>query len=31
LAESIWVGRDEHERVRAQPRKDVKPPPQLAL
>jgi dipeptidyl aminopeptidase/acylaminoacyl peptidase len=26
LAESIWVGRDEHEGVRAQPRKDVKPP-----
>jgi dipeptidyl aminopeptidase/acylaminoacyl peptidase len=26
VAESIWVGKDEHEGVRAQPRKDVKPP-----
>jgi hypothetical protein len=31
LAESIWVGRDEHEGVRAQPRKDVKPPPHWRL
>jgi dipeptidyl aminopeptidase/acylaminoacyl peptidase len=31
LAESIWVGRDEHEGVRAQPRKDVKPPPNWRL
>jgi dipeptidyl aminopeptidase/acylaminoacyl peptidase len=26
VAESIWVGKDEHEGVRAQPRRDVKPP-----
>jgi dipeptidyl aminopeptidase/acylaminoacyl peptidase len=26
LAESIWVGKDEHEGVVAQPRKDLKPP-----
>jgi dipeptidyl aminopeptidase/acylaminoacyl peptidase len=26
VAESIWVGKDEHEGVRAQPRKDVEPP-----
>lgn len=31
MAESIWVGRDEHEGVRAQPRKDVKPPPNWRL
>jgi dipeptidyl aminopeptidase/acylaminoacyl peptidase len=31
LAESIWVGKDEHEGVRAQPRKDVKPPPHWRL
>jgi dipeptidyl aminopeptidase/acylaminoacyl peptidase len=31
LAESIWVGSDEHEGVRAQPRKDVKPPPHWRL
>ncbi|HEY1276492.1 MAG TPA: S9 family peptidase [Thermoleophilaceae bacterium] len=28
---SIWVGRDEHEGVPAQPRKDVKPPPHWRL
>ena len=28
---SIWVGRDEHEGVRAQPRKDLPPPPQWRL
>ncbi|HEX7299658.1 MAG TPA: S9 family peptidase [Solirubrobacteraceae bacterium] len=26
MAESIWVGKDEHEGLRAQPRKDVQPP-----
>jgi Tol biopolymer transport system component len=26
VAESIWVGRDEHQGVRAQPRKDIRPP-----
>jgi hypothetical protein len=26
VAESIWVGKDEHEGVRAQPRKDLAPP-----
>jgi dipeptidyl aminopeptidase/acylaminoacyl peptidase len=31
MAESIWVGTDEHEGVRAQPRKDVKPPPHWRL
>jgi hypothetical protein len=31
LAESIWVGRDEHEGVRAQPRKDLEPPPHWRL
>ena len=30
-AESMWVGRDEHEGVRAQARKDVKPPPHWRL
>jgi dipeptidyl aminopeptidase/acylaminoacyl peptidase len=28
---SIWVGRDEHVGVRAQPRKDLKPPPHWRL
>ena len=28
---SIWVGRDEHEGVLAQPRKDLKPPPHWRL
>ena len=28
---SIWVGRDEHEGVRAQPRKDLDPPPHWRL
>ncbi len=27
----MWVGTDEHEGVRAQPRKDVKPPPHWRL
>ena len=27
MAESIWVGKDEHEGVLAQPRKDLAPPP----
>jgi hypothetical protein len=31
LAESIWVGRDEHEGVPAQPRKDLEPPPHWRL
>jgi hypothetical protein len=31
LAESIWVGSDEHEGVRAQPRKDLEPPPHWRL
>jgi dipeptidyl aminopeptidase/acylaminoacyl peptidase len=31
LAESIWVGKDEHEGVRAQLRKDLKPPPHWRL
>ena len=31
MAESMWVGKDEHEGVRAQPRKDVKPPPHWRL
>jgi dipeptidyl aminopeptidase/acylaminoacyl peptidase len=30
-AGSIWVGRDEHEGVRAQPRKDLEPPPHWRL
>jgi dipeptidyl aminopeptidase/acylaminoacyl peptidase len=29
--ESIWVGRDEHNGVRAEPRPDVKPPPHWRL
>ena len=28
---SIWVGKDEHEGVLAQPRKDLKPPPHWRL
>jgi dipeptidyl aminopeptidase/acylaminoacyl peptidase len=28
---SIWVGREEHQGVRAQPRKDLKPPPHWRL
>ena len=28
---SIWVGRDEHHGVRAQQRKDLKPPPHWRL
>ena len=28
---SMWVGKDEHEGVRAQPRKDLKPPPHWRL
>ncbi len=28
---SIWVGKDEHEGVRAQPRKDLRPPPHWRL
>jgi dipeptidyl aminopeptidase/acylaminoacyl peptidase len=28
---SIWIGRDEHHGVRAQPRKDLKPPPHWRL
>ena len=31
MSESMWVGKDEHEGVRAQPRKDVKPPPHWRL
>ena len=31
MAESIWVGKDEHEGVRAQPRKDLRPPAQWRL
>ena len=31
MAESMWVGKDEHEGVLAQPRKDVKPPPHWRL
>jgi dipeptidyl aminopeptidase/acylaminoacyl peptidase len=31
MGESTWVGKDEHEGVRAQPRKDVKPPPHWRL
>jgi dipeptidyl aminopeptidase/acylaminoacyl peptidase len=31
VGESIWVGRDEHLGVRAQPRKDLKPPPHWRL
>jgi hypothetical protein len=31
VAESIWVGKDEHEGVRAQPRKDLEPPPHWRL
>ena len=31
MAESMWVGKDEHEGVRAQPRKDVEPPPHWRL
>ena len=30
-ARSIWVGKDEHEGVLAQPRKDLKPPPHWRL
>jgi dipeptidyl aminopeptidase/acylaminoacyl peptidase len=30
-AKSIWVGRDEHNGVRAEPRRDVKPPPHWRL
>ena len=30
-ARSIWVGRDEHNGVQAQPRKDLKPPPHWRL
>src|SRR5215210_3658198 len=28
---SIWVGKDEHHGVRAQPRKDLRPPPHWRL
>lgn len=31
MTESMWVGRDEHEGVRAQARNDVKPPPHWRL
>src|SRR3954451_5844154 len=31
MAESIWVGKDEHEGVPAQPRKDLEPPPHWRL
>jgi dipeptidyl aminopeptidase/acylaminoacyl peptidase len=31
VAESMWIGRDEHEGVRAQPRKDLRPPPHWRL
>ena len=31
MARSMWVGRDEHQGVRAQPRKDVPPPPHWRL
>jgi dipeptidyl aminopeptidase/acylaminoacyl peptidase len=31
MAESIWVGKDEHEGVLAQPRKDLEPPPHWRL
>jgi dipeptidyl aminopeptidase/acylaminoacyl peptidase len=31
LADSIWVGKDEHEGVRAQKRKDLEPPPHWRL
>jgi dipeptidyl aminopeptidase/acylaminoacyl peptidase len=31
LAESIWVGKDEHEGVAAQPRNDLEPPPHWRL
>ena len=31
MGESMWVGKDEHEGVRAQARKDVKPPPHWRL
>ena len=31
MAESMWVGKDEHEGVRAQPRKDLQPPPHWRL
>ena len=31
MAESMWVGKDDHEGVRAQPRTDVKPPPHWRL
>src|SRR3954468_19816498 len=31
MAESKWVGKDEHEGVLAQPRKDLAPPPHWRL
>ena len=31
MTESMWVGKDEHEGVRAQARKDDKPPPHWRL
>ena len=31
MAESMWVGKDEHEGVLAQPRKDLEPPPHWRL
>jgi dipeptidyl aminopeptidase/acylaminoacyl peptidase len=31
MAESMWVGTEEHEGVRAQPRKDLEPPPHWRL